>query len=522
MNGAQALIEGLLNAGVDTCFANPGTSEMHMVQAIDGNSDMRAVLCLFEGVCTGAADGYSRMRGRPACTLLHLGAGLGNGIANLHNARRASSPLINVVGDHAAYHGHYDAPLTSDIKDIAQGVSAWVRSAATAEGLGQDAVDAVTAAQAALPEGEGNVATLIVPADCAWGPGHSVTAQPVERQFQQASADAVAATVQTLQQGGDGVMIYLDGNALLEDGVQAVGRIAEQTGARVYSTTFPARVEAGPGLYPINQMPYFPEQVMAEMQGIHTLILAGAKAPVSFFAYPSLPSSLVPEDCKVVRLAHRHQDVAAALIAVADQLGAPAQPAGIVAGQRPELPAGEISTLGVAQSVAALAPENSIVATDSGGGRAAYPAMQQAVRHTWLNLTGGSIGQGGPTAVGAAIACPDRQVFALLGDGGAGYTLQYLWTAARENLNIVSVIYNNGIYNILDVEYRRLGVNSVGERAASLFDLTQPEINWVSLAEGYGVPGQRVTTAEGFNAALQQGIDTDGPYLIEVMVTGRD
>ena len=521
MNGAESLIRGLAGAGVNVCFTNPGTSEMHMVQAIDGTNDMRAILCLFEGVCTGAADGYARMKGTPACTLLHLGAGLGNGIANLHNARRASSPIVNVIGDHAGYHGHFDAPLTADIKDIAQGVSAWIRSAERSESLGQDARDAVAAALHPHPEGSGNTSTLIVPADCAWGNGHAAVGGRLSREYVDVTNEGVIDAVDALGLGGPEVVLYLDGNALSAEGVQQAGRIAKKTGCRVLSTTFPARAESGPGLFAVDQMPYFPEQVLATLSGCKRLVLAGAKSPVSFFAYPEIPSDLVPEGCDVVCLAHRNQDVAAGLRRVADALDAPDQCDTVPHGNRPALPEGDLTTIAVAQSIAALAPDNCIVSTDSGGGRAAYVPMQQAVRHTWLNLTGGSIGQGGPAAVGAAVACPDRQVLALLGDGGAGYTLQYLWTAARENLNIVTVIYANQVYNILEVEYLRLGVNAIGEKASSMFDLKNPPLDWVALAQGFGVPGRRAATADEFSIALEEGLKTDGPYLIEAMVDAR-
>ncbi len=518
MKGAEALVRGLVSAGVKVCFANPGTSEMHMVQAIDANNEMRAVLCLFEGVCTGAADGYARMHGGAASTLLHLGAGLGNGIANLHNARRASSPLVNVVGDHAAYHVHLDAPLTSDIEDVARGVSAWIRSSRTGENLGQDARDAVAAALAASPENVGNVATLIVPADCAWGNGHAIPGQPLQRELTEVTNEGVIEAVAALGSSGEDAMLLLDGSALTAEGVRQAGRIAKKTGCRVFSTTFPARVESGPGLFPVARLPYFPEHAAAALEGVKQLVLAGASAPVSFFAYPNTRSELTPPGCEVARLGHRHQDITTGLRRVADALDAPETPDTVVAGHRPSLPEGPLSAASIAQALGALMPDQAIVATDSGGGGAAYPVLQQAVRHTWLNLTGGSIGQAGPVAVGAAIACPDRPVFALLGDGAAGYTLQFLWTAAREQLNVVTVIYANRVYNILEVEYERLGVNAIGEKAASLFDLGNPDIDWVALAKGYGVPGAKAHTADEFVMALETAINTDGPYVIEAVL----
>ena len=516
MNGAESLVRTLAAHDVDVFFSNPGTSEMHLVQAIDAVAECRPVLCLFEGVCTGAADGYARLRGTPAATLLHLGAGLGNGLANLHNCRRAGTPVVNVVGDHAIHHGPYDAPLTSDIEGVAQPVSAWIRTSRTAEGLALDGIDAVRAALVPRPNPLGGIATLIVPADCAWGNGRAQPRQPFADALARpkAPADLLERVAKRLDAE---TMLMIDGNGLTEAGVRAAGRLAGATGCRLFTPTFPARVEAGPELPAVARLPYFPEQVRDAFTGVRRLVLAGAEPPVAFFAYRNQASDLVPPDCEVIRVAHRHEDVEAALVAMADTLDAP--PARASAAGRPALPTGPLSDLGAAQVLAARAPEQSIFATDSGAGAAAAgPLLQQSVRHTWLNLTGGSIGDGGPLAVGAAIASPGRQVFALQGDGGAMYTNQYLWTAAREGLPIISVIFNNRQYGILDVEYRRLGVNDVGAKAASLFDLGNPAIDWVRLAESQGVPGARATTCEEFDTALGQALAAAGPYLIEAVV----
>jgi len=516
MNGALSVIRTLLAHGVDTCFANPGTSEMHLVQAIDAVPETRAVLCLFEGVCTGAADGYARMKGVPATTLLHLGAGLGNGIANLHNCRRAATPLVNIVGDHAVHHVAYDAPLTSDIEAVAKPVSAWIRTSRTSEGAGLDTADAVRAAMSPSPDPRGGIATLILPADCAWGPGRTVgkpatfdaaVAKP------RVSADVIAAVAAEIDAQ---TLLMVDGNGLTERGVTAAGRIAGKTGCRVFSPTFPARVEAGPDLPVVNRLPYFPEQIMELFGSVSKLVLLGGERPVSFFAYRNLPSDLVPEHCVVHRVAHRHEDVALALDDLAEALDASAPL--LAPSPRPGLPEGPLNVRGIATTLAARAPDDCIVAVDSGGGGAAYPAMQRAVRHTWLNLTGGSIGQGGPAAVGAAIACPGRPVFALLGDGGAMYTNQFLWTAAREQLDLVAVVFSNRQYNILEVEYRRLGINDIGERAASLFDLSRPDIDWVALAQAQGVSAVKATTCEEFDAGVTRALGAGGPHLIEAVL----
>ena len=516
MNGAESVIRTLIAHGVDTCFANPGTSEMHLVQAIDAVPESRAILCLFEGVCTGAADGYGRMRGVPATTLLHLGAGLGNGIANLHNCRRAGTPLVNIIGDHAIHHVAYDAPLTSDVEAVAKPVSNWIRTSRTSEGAGLDTADAVRSALAPNPDPRGGISTLILPADCAWGPGRpAAKASGFEAAVakRRVPADVIESAAGLIDAD---TVLFVDGNGLGESGVRAAGRIAAKTGCAVYSPTFPARVEAGPDLPLVNRLPYFPEQILQLLATVRRLVLVGGERPVSFFAYRDLPSDLVPQECDVVRVAHRHEDVAAALTDLAEALDAPA--AEVPGGQRPDVPAGRLSVRNIAAILAARAPDDCIVAVDSGGGGAAYGVMQRCVRHTWLNLTGGSIGQGGPAAVGAAVACPDRPVLALLGDGGAMYTNQFLWTAARENLDLVAVIFSNRQYNILEVEYRRLGVNDIGEKAASMFDLSRPDLDWVALAQAQGVAGFRATTCEEFDASLSRALAAGGPHLIEAVL----
>lgn len=513
MNGAESLVRTLVNHGVTRCFANPGTSEMHLVQAIDRVSEFKASLCLFEGVCTGAADGYGRMSGVPATTLLHLGAGLGNGIANLHNCRRAATPLINIIGDHAIHHAAYDAPLTSDVEAVAKPVSSWIRSSRTSNGVGLDAADAAHAAMNNHPDPNGNIATLIVPTDCAWGDG---VERPRARSFaERAEIDASVIDEIAPQIDADTILL-LDGNALTEDGIGAAGRIAAKTECSLFTPTFPARVEGGPQLPSVSRLPYFPEHVLATLDSCSKLVLAGGEVPVSFFAYRDQPSSLVPESCEVLHLAHRNEDVTAALTQIADRINATSFVA--MNAERPGVPQGRLGARTIGQALAALAPHDCIVSVDSGGGGAAYDLMRGCVRHSWLNLTGGSIGDGGPVAVGAALACPERTVFALLGDGGAMYTLQYLWTAARENLNVKSVVFSNRQYNILEVEYLRMGVNQVGDRAAALFDLGNPGLDWIALANGHGVPGKKATTSEEFTEALESALACDGPYLIEAEI----
>ena len=515
MNGAESLVRSFVGAGVDVCFANPGTSEMHLVQAIDAVPEMRAVLTLFEGVCTGAADGYARMRGVPALTLLHLGPGLANGIANLHNARRAATPLINVVGNHALYHIDYDAPLTSDIDTLARNVSSWIKSDSTAATLASDGMAALQASLTARAGSAGQIASLIVPVDACWSDAQGVASPLAPPAPPAVGADRVQAIAAQLD--GDSVIV-LDGAGLSPEAQVDAARAGHVSGARVVFSTFPARTDGGPGSPRIDKLPYFPEHVLASLAGVKRIVLAGAATPVSFFAYPDMPGELVPEGCAVHTLAAGDEDVAKALADLADALDAPSGGYAVheIGSQDPGT--GRLTTRSVAACLAMRMPEGSVFCGDSGGGGAAFAPTQQAGSNTWLNLTGGSIGQGGPAAVGAAVACPDRQVFALLGDGASMYTIQALWTQAREKLDVITVIFSNRTYGILETEYRRLGVNEVGDRAAALFDLSRPDLDFSSLAQGMGVNGVRTDTVEAFDKALTDALEAGGPHLIEALV----
>lgn len=512
MNGASSLIRAFVDAGVNVCFANPGTSEMHLVQAMDGVPEMRGVLCLFEGVCTGAADGYGRMTGRPATTLLHLGPGLGNGIANLHNARRASTPIINLIGNHALYHVEHDAPLTSDIDTLAKNVSSWIKSDSTADSLASDGMMALTASLTPTAGSKGQVATMIIPADACWEETATLAAPPSIPARQSVDEKSISEVADVLDAA---TLVLLDHDGLSLESRTAAARISAKTGCRVSLSTFPARVDGGAGTPVTERLPYFPEQVMAALKGVKKIVLAGAEVPVSFFAYPATPSVLVPDGCEVFTLSRVEEDTTSALESLADLIGAPNE---YTTHERRSLalPAGSATTRSVATSVAMLMPEGTIVCGDSGGGGAAFGPAQSANANSWLNLTGGSIGQGGPAAVGAAVACPDRPVLALLGDGASMYTNQAFWTQAREGLNVTTVIFNNSRYGILETEYLRLGVNEIGERAADLFDLSKPDIDFAALAMSMGVPSVCVETAEDFHESLTRSFHEDGPSVIEV------
>jgi acetolactate synthase-1/2/3 large subunit len=513
-NGAQALIKTLVTSGVTTCFTNPGTSEMHFVAALDSVPEMRAVLALFEGVATGAADGYARMADRPAATLLHLGPGLGNGLANLHNARRAKTPMVNIVGDHATYHTQYDAQLQSDIETVARNVSSWVRTSRSTAEIAQDAVEAVAAAVG--PPGQ--VATLILPADVSWSEGAEAKGPPPAPAPQAASQQIVDVAAKALRAGGRTALL-LGGGALRERGLDAAGRIAAATGTKLLAETFPARLERGAGLVPPERIAYVPELAMVQLDGLQHLILVDAKAPVSFFAYPGKKSYLVPDGCEVHELTGVASDAAGSLEALAEAVGAATTEPALQPAARPDAPSGTLTAEKVCQAVGLVLPENAIVSDESVTSGTTLPLHTAgAPRHDWLTLTGGAIGQGLPVAVGAAVACPDRPVLALQADGSAMYTIQALWTMAREGLDVTVVLFNNRSYSILNVELARVRAKGEGPKAHAQLDLSAPDLDFAKVATGLGVPAVRVGDSEQLISALQRALAEPGPHLIEVVI----
>jgi acetolactate synthase-1/2/3 large subunit len=514
MNGAESLVATLVASGVEVCFANPGTSEMHFVAALDRAPGMRAVLALFEGVVTGAADGYGRMADKPACTLLHLGPGLANGAANLHNARRASTPIVNIVGDHATYHAQYDAPLGSDIIGLARTVSGWTHSSTSAKTVAADGARAVQAALAA----PGQIATLILPADTAWNEADSPASRLPILEPSAAASNTVDEVARSLL-AGKRAAILLRGRALRSNALEAAGRIAAKSGVRLLCDTFAPRIERGAGRVAVERIPYFAEQMVEFLKDLELLVIVGSKPPVSFFAYPGKPSWCLPEGCRVLYLAHAHEDGPAALLAVVEAMCATREAIKTTEYVRPGLPNGAFNQYSVGQIVSRFLPENCIISDEGatcGAGTTLHTA--RAHPHDYLTLTGGSIGQGLPLATGAAVACLDRKVIALEGDGSGMYTLQALWTQAREKLDVTTIVFANKSYAILNIELARVGAGNPGPKALSMLDLHNPELSWVSLAHGMGVEGSRATTNEEFAAQFEDAIKHKGPRLIEVVI----
>ena len=518
MNGAQSLVRTLVASGVELCFANPGTSEMHFVAALDQIDGMRCVLGLFEGVVTGAADGYYRIADKPAATLLHLGPGLGNGLANLHNAKKAGSGIVNIVGEHASHHLEHDAPLTADIEGIARPMSHWVHTARSSTTVARDGAAAV--AQARTPPGR--IATLILPADTAWGPagGAALAPQPPERRS--VASDTVEAAAQALLRG-HGAALLLGGVAAREPALLLAGRISAKTGCTLLLENNVPRLQRGAGRVRARRVPYVVDEALKALKGVDELVLVGAKVPVAFFGYPGKPSVLIPPSCQVTPLAAVEDDIVGALEALADRLGArqlaPAHVATLERRGADALPTGPITPDGIATLLAALLPEGAIVVDESVSvGRNFGPLTAGAAPHDWLNLMGGSIGFALPAATGAAIAAPDRPVIVLEGDGSAMYTLQALWTCAREGLNVKVLILANRSYQILHGEFAHVGAGTPGQRAKDMLTLDRPALDWVALAKGHGVPAARVDDLAALAATFRTALASSGPFVIEVML----
>ncbi|MBS9533561.1 acetolactate synthase large subunit [Mycobacterium sp. M1] len=513
-NGAQALIATLVGSNVRVCFANPGTSEMHFVAALDSVPQMRGVLCLFEGVVTGAADGYARIAGRPAATLLHLGPGLSNGLANLHNARRAHVPVVNVIGDHATYHKKYDAPLESDIEPLTDWTHGWTRRTDCGADVGRDAAEAVAASMAS----PARVANVILPADISWDDGAEPAGQ-VDPVPAAAPDPGAVAEIAAVLRSGEPVALLIGGPAAAAvRALEATDRIAAATGARVLVETFPARLVRGAGVPAVDRLGYLAEQAAFQLDGIKHLIVAGTRSPVSFFAYPGKPSDLVPEGAVVHNLAGLETDVVAALEDVA-QLVAPGVAPRPAPAATPELPSGDLTPQNWVQVIGALLPHDAIISDESNTSGLLLPAATAgSPRHDVLTLTGGAIGQGLPVALGAAIAAPDRPVIALQADGSAAYTISALWTMAREQANVTTVLINNSSYAILRLELSRVGADGGGPKANDLLDLSRPNMDFAKIAEGFGVPATVAKTCEELAEQFRAALAEPGPHLIDARI----
>jgi acetolactate synthase-1/2/3 large subunit len=516
MNGAESLLTTLINNDIDVCFTNPGTSEMHFVAALDEVEGIRCVLCLFEGVLSGAADGYARMARKPASTLLHLGPGLGNALANVHNARKGSVPMVNIVGDHATYHLEYDAPLTSDIEGIAGPVSHWVHTSRAPGDIARDGAEAVRQA------GIGQIATLMLPADVSWGDNPNgaegaVTIEP-PAPVPESRIDEVVARLRSAQNS----MLMIGGREVDSQRGLMLSRVGKACNARVSTDVFPTRVARGAGSAVIERLPYLAELAIDSIKDLDLLVLIGAREPVSFFAYPNVPSAIAPQGCEQISLAGPDDDIDQLLESLLEKLEAVDIEPDVQPLQLPDLPSpGALDANSAAMTIAHFMPENAVVVDEAiTSGLSIFPLTATAQPHDWLNQTGGSIGWGLPAAVGAAIARPERKVICLEGDGSAMYTIQALWTMARENLDVTVVIFNNRKYSILELEFARTGARGgvPGPNAASTLDIGSPDMDFVAMAQGMGVRATRASTVEEFSAQFEEAMAARGPRLIDAIV----
>jgi acetolactate synthase-1/2/3 large subunit len=490
---------------------------MHFVAALDRKPEMRCVLGLFEGVVTGAADGYARMTGRPAATLLHTGPGLANGLANLHNARRARVPMINIVGDHASYHLPLDAPLTSDIESLAAPMSGWVRRIGGAEDVAAD-VEAAYLACLSPP----SIATLILPADAAWGDVERKDANRVaDPAPTSVSADVVRHVADAIRNAPGRAGLLVSGTAARADCLDLAGQIVDACDGRLFSEVQVTRMERGVGRVAPTRIPYSLDAALELLADIDVLVLIGAPEPVAFFAYPGKPGRLVRNDCQVLALATHGDDLKQALEALRDELGVRRSQPLQRARQRLDdsMPDGQLTDDAIAVLVARRLPENSVVCDEAiTSARRFFELSALSAPHDFLMITGGAIGNGIPMATGAAIACPDRKVVTLEADGSAMYTVQGLWTQARENLDVLTIIFANRAYAVLQAEMRNVGVGKIGTNARRMLDLVQPSLDWVALAKGMGVEAARTDTCRGFADLLDVALRRRGPFLIEAVI----
>jgi acetolactate synthase-1/2/3 large subunit len=440
---------------------------------------------------------------------MHCGPGLANGLSLLHNARRARVPIVNIVGDQATYHAPLDPPLTTDTEGLARPVSAWVRRVTKTETLGADAAVAVQAARKP-PSG---IATLILPSDVSWNEGGAVGAALDVPQPAKVASETVRDVARVLATRAP-TLILLNGDAVSKEGLALAHRIAVATAARLAAPTFNTRLARGRGRFSLERVPYVVDIAVAKYADIKHVILVGTGEPVTFFAYPGKPGIVTPKDAKVHVLARPENDLVDALARLADELNCPE--IALAEGQRPGLARGLVTPDGAAATLAALMPNHAVVIDEGITLRDPFfNATANGPPHDWLGNIGGAIGGGLPLATGAAIAAPNRRVITLTGDGSAMYAVQALWTQAREQLDVTTIILSNRKYAVLFRELDGVGAKP-GPTATDLFALERPALDWVAMAKSMGVEAARADSLERLADLLRRSFSTAGPFLIEL------
>lgn len=510
---AESLVGALVDAGIDTVFANPGTTEMPLVAALDACGDaVTAVLALHETVCSAAADGYWRARGRPAATLLHLGPGVANAAANFHNAQKARAGIVNLIGDHPNRHLSVQSPLQTPLESLCRLFSDWT-------GFASDPAQQAAVARTAVGiAATGRVASLIVPHDVQLaqvGP----TPRPLSSVPGRPRSAAIPAAIAALARATRPALL-LGGPALGKAGLRLAARLGARVGAPVFCETLFAAMDRGGDIPQPTRLAYFPEQAIAQLAGHDLILLVGAAEPVAFFAYPDLPSRLAPSGAAIVAVATAHEDCALALAELLDAVpAAPDQATACNSGAgqpSANAPGDRLTPQTLCEIVAAAIPAGAVV-VDEGitTGLAFYNASLAARPFRHLCLTGGAIGWGPGASVGAALGAR-APVINLQADGSSLYAIQALWTQARHSLPVTTVICRNGRYRILETELARAGLDTRGRHAAAMCDLAG--IDWCTLAQGFGVRAVRARSVGELTAALEGIAERRGPLLIEAVI----
>ena len=520
MNGAQSLFKALVDAGVTTCFANPGTSEMQLVYEMGLSDAVRPILCLQEDVVTGAADGFGRMKGAPAFTLLHVGSGFANGIAMLHNAGRADTPIVNVVGANATYHQpNYPEHelINGHITDLARVVSHWAKEARNATELGELGAEAAALAKT------GRICTIVAPTNCHWDEANPPPVFSAPLQRQKTSAEAIAHAAAMLKNGKKTGLV-LGNLALHGEALGLAGRIGAKTGAALLSEIFPSyHLSRGEGRPNVDPIPYEYEVCLKFLQPFEQLIFVGALFPVATFAYKDKPVMKSPPGCDLFIMSSVDQDLTAALSSLAEATGAGDAAAFRERRTEASAPSGELTAETIGQTLCMLLPEHAILSDEAAtNGGPIFAATKGARAHDYIApVNGGAIGGGMPLALGAAIACPDRKVVHLQADGSGMYTVQALWSMAREKSDVVVVVFKNDVYAILNLEMARVRENELNAKMKWMLDLDKPTLDWVSISKGFGVPATRARTAEEFHRQFEAALAVKGPHLIECQIAAR-
>ena len=517
MNGAAAFFKSIVDNGIDTIFACPGTSEMQVVDEV-GYSNLRVVLCLFENSVTGMADGYARMLDKPALGMVHVTCGLTNALANMHNARIANSRMIIFGGGvHVAH--EVNEPVHSMLQRqpyVAQIAAQCVIEARSPDQLAAAATQALKASN----DGAGKIVYVYGPNNAVWGESSfqgKLTSSAEQRQ--RVSTATISSIADTLKAGKKTAFI-LDNLALREEGLEILGRIAEGAGGRLFREWLPSRIAMGAGRVRTETLPYGGAEGRELLSEFDQIVLVGAKIPVCPFSYENQPWVKIPENCNVHTLATADHDILAALEELATQLDLPEKASNRYNRKPGEPPTGPLSGNSIVQSLSILMPADSIVLDEAMLENVMFPLLMDGAApfDFMAACPGGAIGAGPPVACGAAIACPNRKVILLEGDFSLMQGNTALWSMAQHNLDICVINYNNEGSASLSTELARVRQGEAQPKSIELLRIRKPTIDYAAMAESMGVPASRAETAEEFHLQLTKAMSTKGPHFIDANI----